>query len=310
MKKRVLVTGGAGFIGSHLVDRLISDGFEVAVLDNLSTGSTEYLNEQALFIKADVADEEAVVRLFNEFRPDYVFHLAAHADVVNSVSHPQFDATVNILGTINVLKAAIEIEAKKFVFTSSAAVYGIPRTSVVSEDSPTVPVSPYGTSKLSAEQYVRVLADSSSGTGFVILRLANVYGPRQGTLAEAGVISIFIKRILQGKEITVYGDGRARRDFIYVSEVVDALLKSIEKGDGVYNISTGKAVSIGDVLEAIEKHTGPAKKIMKPLRPGEIEAIALDNRRAMTVLDWRPVVSLEQGIKQTIEFWRETVNEL
>lgn len=308
MSERVLVTGGAGFIGSHLVDRLIHDGFEVAVIDDLSTGSADYLNKNAVFFQKDVADTDALNRLFQDFKPAYVFHLAAHADVVSSVDNPQQDAVVNIIGTINVVKAAIENRAKKVIFTSSAAVYGVPDAPVVSEESATIPVSPYGLSKLAGEHYVRVLTESSSDTEYVAARLSNVYGPRQGIKNEAGVISIFIQRILAGREIVVYGNGRAKRDFVYVADVVDALIRAMKRGKGVFNISTGKTVSVNQVIEIIERYTGSARKILKPLRPGEIESIALDNNRAVDELGWKPVISLEEGVRQTVEFWKEEKN--
>lgn len=305
MSGRAVVTGGAGFIGSHLVDRLIDDGLEVAVIDDLSTGSPERLNENALFFKEDVAEADRVSRIIGDFKPDVVFHLAAHADVTQSVARPEFDARVNIIGTINVVKAAVESGAQKFIYTSSAAVYGVPETPVVGEDAETVPVSPYGASKLTAEHYVRIITQSSGKTEYAVLRLANVYGPGQGLKAEAGVISIFTRRILAGEEVVVYGEGKARRDFIFVGDVVEAMVSAMNTGNGTFNISSGIPVSILDVLKIIEKYTGACRRVLKPLRAGEIEIIALDNSKAREELNWQPVITLEAGIKQTVEFWRE-----
>lgn len=305
---RSLVTGGAGFIGSHLTDALIDRGDEVLVLDNLTTGRIENLSSAlsrgAKFIEGTVTDASTVDAVFSDFEPDAVFHLAAQVDVRRSVHHPKFDGDVNIGGTINVLECARVYGNPRVVFSSTGgAIYGEVEDDLLpaSEAVPAQPLSPYGQSKLSAEGYMS-LARRLYGQRTTVLRYANVYGPRQDPLGEGGVVAIFCDRLLTGKAPTIFGDGTQTRDFIYVGDVVAANLSAIEtEVTGPVNIGTGDEVSVLELVETLQHHASrrfaPA---FEASRVGEIERSSLDISLACEQLDWRPTVSLVDGLDHVI----------
>ncbi|MGE5508459.1 MAG: NAD-dependent epimerase/dehydratase family protein [Chitinophagales bacterium] len=293
---RCVVTGGAGFIGSHLVDALVGRGDEVLVVDDLSTGRAENLNPRARFVHASVCSYEARRAIMN-FRPEVAFHLAAQASVGRSTQDPAKDLEVNVAGTLNVAVACAKAHAERLVFSSSAAVYGNPVSLPISESHPTEPLSPYGLSKLTAEKYLGLLRLQHS-LDTVVLRYANVYGPRQSAEGEAGVVAIFVERARHERPIEVFGDGQQTRDFVHVSDVVAANLLAAERGaPGPLNISTGVATSVAALHELVAARSGRAAKVVhRPPRPGDIRHSTLDNSRAREVLGWEPRMTLTAGI--------------
>lgn len=310
---KALVTGGAGFIGSTLVDRLLADGHEVVALDNLATGSVQNLADARAagsrfrFVEADIRDR-SVVRTIADARPEVVFHLAAQADVRVSVTDTFYDAMVNVVGSVNVLDGAVAGGSRKVVFASSGGtIYGEPSPDVlpVGEDHPQQPLSPYGVAKKVVGDYLRAY-EALHGLGWTALALANIYGPRQDPHGEAGVIAIFTGLLLDGRECTVFGSGEQTRDFAYVDDVVDAFARAATRGDSqLLNIGTGEETSVNrlyEVMAAAAGVTAPARHA--PARPGELDRNALDNRRAKAALDWAPVVGLEDGIGRVISWFR------
>ncbi|MGC9172454.1 SDR family oxidoreductase [Caldisericum sp.] len=301
---KILVTGGAGFIGSNVVDAFIENGFEVAVLDNLSTGKKENLNTKAKFYNADLRDRNALEKVFKEFKPEIVNHHAAQIDVRKSVEDPVFDAEINIVGSTNLFQLAVKYEVKRVVFASTGgALYGEPKVLPANEDTPIEPLSPYGVAKYCVENYLNYFK-RLYGIERVILRYANVYGPRQDPLGEAGVISIFTGRILEGKPVFIFGDGTQTRDFIYVEDVVNANLLAIAGSEGVYNIGTGVETSVNDIVKVFEEVL--ERKIQVeylPPRKGEVYRIALDYTKAKQSLGFEPTYTLKEGIKKTIEWY-------
>jgi UDP-glucose 4-epimerase len=303
---RALVTGGAGFIGSNLVDGLLARGDEVTVLDDLSTGHRENL-EQALaggaeLVELDIRDPAALADLLERVRPEVVFHLAAQIDVRKSAADPAFDARVNVEGTINVLQATLRAGARRFVNTSTGgAIYGEGKIMPAPEDHPVAPESPYGQSKFAAEGYAD-LFKRLHGLSTVSLRYGNVYGPRQDPLGEAGVIAIFCGKLLAGERPTIFGDGLQTRDYVYVGDVVSANLAAADSNaDGAFNIGTGVESTVLDVAETLAAHgDGSFEPEHAPERPGEVRHIALDYARARGELDWEPQVALEQGLELTL----------
>lgn len=306
---RSLVSGGAGFIGSHLVDALVARGEEVVVVDDLSTGRGENIAHAmahgATLVPADVTDLEAIDRICSGARPERVFHLAAQVDVRVSVNDPGFDARVNVGGTVNVLEAARRAGASSFVFASSCAVYGEPATGDVplSEDAPTRPGSPYGQAKLAAEGYVSLYRELHGLRG-ASLRFGNVYGPRQGAVGEGGVISIFCRELAQGGRPTVFGDGTQTRDFVYVGDVVEALLAASDaKAEGAFNVGTGRETTVLELVDLFAKigERSDFIPVPQPPRAGEIDRMALDASLLRSALGWSERVSVEAGLRKTWE---------
>lgn len=301
-RMRILVTGGAGFIGSHLVDALVARGHRVTVLDDLSTGARANVNAKARFVRGDVASP-AAERLVKRVRPDVIYHLAAQKDVRVSVNDPVFDARVNVLGLLTLVRGAVAAGGvKRFVFTSTGgAIYGGADVLPTPEDYPARPLSPYGASKLACELYLSAYRLTGL-LPFVSLRLANVYGPRQSPQSEAGVVAIWTGALAAGKRPVVYGDGTQTRDFVYVADVVRALLAALGKGAyGTFNIGTGEETSMNALLRMMRAVTGSGEKpVHAPARPGEERRSVLAVRRARRVLGWMPQVSLEQGIAKTV----------
>jgi UDP-glucose 4-epimerase len=302
-----LVTGGAGFIGSHLVDALVARGDRVVVIDDLSTGRRQNLEDAiakgALLLEADITDEAAVRDAFETNRPDVVFHLAAQIDVRRSVSEPVFDLGVNVAGTLKLLEAARQTPTRRFILTSTGgAIYGegSGRQLPLDEGAECRPDAPYGQSKYAAEGYLS-LYSRLYGVSTISLRLGNVYGSRQDPLGEAGVVAIFCGALLDGGAPRVFGDGHQTRDYIYVGDVVDAFLAAAEsEALGTYNIGTGVETSVlelGRLLaNACDREFEPE---MAPPRPGEVQRIAIDSALAADELGWRAQTSLEQGLRAT-----------
>ena len=312
---KVLVTGGAGFCGSHLVDRLIAEGHQVVVVDNLSTGFERNINSQARFFKMDIRDQN-LEEIFKREGIEIVNHHAAQMDVRRSTREPMYDADVNILGSLNLMQLAVKYGIKKFIYISSGgAVYGEPEYLPVNEGHKINPGCQYGISKHTVEHYL-TLYQAHYGLNFTVLRYPNVYGPRQNPYGEAGVVAIFGMQMLAGIQPTIFGDGTKTRDYVYISDVVAAnILAMGDKGDGrIYNLGWEKEVSDLEVFTAVRDALG---KTTEPQfgekRLGEIDRICLDSTKARQELGWQPKVPFAEGIKSTMEFllssWREGGSE-
>jgi UDP-glucose 4-epimerase len=302
---KVLVTGGAGFIGSHLVDRLVLEGHEVVIVDNLVTGKRRNINKAARFYKMDIQSWRLERVLRNE-RPNIVMHLAAQMDVRKSVEDPTFDAQVNILGTLNVLQQAVKHGVRKVIFSSSGgAIYGEQETYPAPETHVMKPLSPYGLSKLCGEQYLSYF-QRVSGLQAVSLRYANVYGPRQDPYGEAGVVAIFIQKMLNNEQAVINGNGRQTRDFVFVDDVVEANLAMMgQETQGTYNVGTGVETSINDLFRILIQHTGSmCKEIHGPAKKGEQARSVIDNTKLRHELSWEPKADLTEGLKKTVEYFR------
>jgi UDP-glucose 4-epimerase len=306
---RSLVTGGAGFIGSHLVDALLARRDEVIVVDDLSTGRHENLDSAlakgAELVTADIRDGAAMSALARERRPERIFHLAAQIDVRRSVADPGFDSGINVNGTINMLEAARAAGSGRFVFISTGgAIYGEGegKELPLGEDAPVEPLAPYGLSKYCGEGYVELYRRLHRLAG-VSLRLGNVYGPRQDPLGEAGVIAIFCGRLRDGGRPTVFGDGRQSRDYIYVGDVVEGVLAAADSdASGAYNLGTGRETTVLELVELLSRLGGSNgfEPEFAPARPGEVQRIVLDSARAAADLGWRAATQLEPGLELTL----------
>lgn len=306
---RVLVTGGAGFIGSHVVDRLLADGHAVDVVDNLSTGRRAQVNTAARLHVCDIRSR-ALDDAFAAARPETVVHVAAQTAVARSVADPLFDASVNVLGTLAVLEAARRARVGRVVFTSSGgAGYGDTDVLPTPEEHPARPASPYGTAKIAGELYLDCWAGLTGGRALA-LRLANVYGPRQDPRGEAGVVAIFAARLVAGQECVVNGDGEQTRDYVYVEDVADAVARGIAYPDvsGVLNIGTGVATSVNELYRRLGRIAGAARAPRHgPGRPGEQRRSVLDATRAKTRLGWTAATPLDEGLQRTVAWFRTEV---
>jgi len=303
---RILVTGGAGFIGSTVADRFIALGHEVAVLDDLSTGFREFVPQAARFVKADVTDAQAVDRFFTEWRPEIVTHHAAQMDVRKSVDDPVHDARTNLLGGINVLLACTRHGTRKVLYASTGgALYGEGRKLPATEDHPVNPESPYGASKHSFEHYL-YLWKLLHGLDYTILRYPNVYGPRQNPHGEAGVNAIFIGLMLEGKRPRIFGTGEQLRDYVFVDDIVEANVLALSKGSGeMVNIGSGVGTSVKQIFTELKSILGFAgEPIYEAPRAGEIQRIYLDATRAREILGWRPRVGFREGLEKTVAWAR------
>lgn len=307
---RVLVTGGAGFIGSHIVESLLKEGVEVAVLDNLSTGKRENVPQGIYFYKVDLRDREGLERVFREFRPTHVSHQAAQASVKVSVENPLLDFEVNLLGGLNLLEAARKWGTEKVLFASTGgAIYGeVPEGERAEETWPPKPKSPYAASKAGFEHYLSAYGQNF-GLKWVSLRYANVYGPRQDPHGEAGVVAIFAERVLKGEPVTLYarktpGDDGCVRDYIYVGDVVRAHNLALRSLEGVYNVGTGEGYTTQEVLLAVAQAAGREPQVNPaPPRPGDLERSVLSPAKLLAH-GWRPQVGFQEGIRLTVEHFR------
>lgn len=308
---KILVTGGAGFIGSHVVDRFIAAGHEVVVVDNLSTGSRENVNPRARFYEIDLIKPE-LRDLFERERPDIVNHHAAHTSVTRSMSQPLMDAANNIMGTLNLLECARAVRVRKIMYANTGgALYGNPECLPAHESHPILPLSNYGVAKFAAELYLRVYA-LNYGIRFTSLRYANVYGPRQEPHGEAGVVPIFAKAMLSGERPRIFGDGSKTRDYIHVFDVAEANLLAIDRADNeALNIGTGVEVTDFEVFDTIRRCLGVnIEPIYTEKRPGEVDHIALDITKACHLLGWRPKLSFHEGIVATIPYYLKRYGRL
>lgn len=304
---KILVTGGAGFIGSHVVDIYIKAGHQVVVVDNLSTGRLSNLNPKAKLYQLDIRDPQ-LRAVFEEEQPQIVNHHAAQIDVRRSVREPDFDADVNIVGSIKLAKLAIEFNVKKFInISSGGAVYGEPVYMPCDEEHPIQPVCPYGASKYAFETYLQ-LFKITDNLNFTILRYANVYGPRQDPLGEAGVVAIFTGKMLKDQPVTINGTGEQVRDFVFVSDCARANLIALDKGDGrVYNLGVGKGTTINQIFDELKTITGYAHKAnYGPAKPGETFKIYLNAQRAKEELGWEPQYTLKEGLEKTVKFFQSS----
>ncbi|MER1999323.1 MAG: NAD-dependent epimerase/dehydratase family protein, partial [Lysinibacillus sp.] len=294
---KMIVTGGAGFIGSHLVDTLISNGIEVHVIDSLSTGKLSNINPKATWYPFEINSPEAR-NVIKSVKPDAVFHLAAQADVSRSIINPLEDLHINVHGTVNLLQGCVEASVGKFIFSSTSAVYGDIEREIITELEPTNPSSFYGLSKLTAEQYIQ-LYSKLYRLPYAILRYANVYGPRQLPKGDGGVIAVFLERLKNDEPISIHGDGNQTRDFIYVKDVVDANIAAFEHAyNQIFHISTGKSIPINKLLHHFENiHEQPISKQFKPSRIGDIKHSCLANELAKEHLQWQPSIYIEEGLR-------------
>ena len=303
---KIVVTGGAGFIGSNIADAYIDGGHEVHILDNFSTGQMMHVNRKAILHQLDITDAAAVA-LIERLRPDLLSHHAAQMDVRHSVADPAYDARVNILGFINMLEACKRAATKKIVFASSGgAVYGEQDVFPAPEDHPTRPASPYGVSKRAGELYLSYY-QQAFGLPYIALRYANVYGPRQSAKGEAGVVAIFVSALLAGKAPVINGDGRQTRDYVYVGDVVAANLAALEcPYVGPVNIGTGVETDVVTIFEQLRSAAGQtADAVHGPAKLGEQRRSCLDTRLASQVLGWKPKVALAEGLRRTAAYYRE-----
>lgn len=302
---RVCVTGGAGFIGSHLVDRLIALGHMVLVIDNLTTGVREFVNPKATFIEMDVRDAN-IESIFADFKPQVVFHEAAQTMVPASMENPKMDCDVNLLGLVNILEASRKYKVEHFLMPSSAAVYGDLDTLPLTEDMIGKPTSFYGLTKLTGEGYLRIY-EQAFGLKTVCFRYSNVYGPRQGDGGEGGVISIFTRLINEGQGLTIFGDGEQTRDFIYVDDVVEANIKAMNHPEltGVYNISTNTSTSVNKLVSYFKSISNKNLPVYyEAERTGDIRHSRLCNQKAKVDFDFLATVDLERGLRDTISYFK------
>jgi UDP-glucose 4-epimerase len=304
LRMRVLVTGGAGFIGSNLVDAYLDEGHEVIIIDDLSTGKRENINPRATFYKMDIQDPR-IEEVFREEKIELVNHHAAQIDVRRSIKDPIFDAKVNVVGLLNLLERSVKYRVKKFIFASSGGVvYGEGDTLPAKETHPLDPLSPYGITKLIAEHYLHYY-HTTHHLDYTVLRYGNIYGPRQDPSGEAGVVAIFINNILKGKEPVIFGDGEQLRDYVYIEDAVRANLLCTTKGEGeVFNLGTGVGTSVNALLERIQEIMGTElQPTYKPRREGEIYRNYLDSTKAREILGWQTRVDLDEGLRRTVKFF-------
>ena len=303
---KVLVTGGAGFIGSHVVDIFIEQGFEVIIIDDLSTGRASNLNPAAKFYQMDIRNPQ-VREIFDVERPDYISHHAAQMDVRRSVVQPLFDADVNILGSINLIECAKDFQVKRFIYISTGgAVYGEPEYLPCDEAHPINPICQYGASKHTVEHYL-FMYQVNYGLDYTVLRYPNVYGPRQDPHGEAGVVAIFTGQMLNQKPTVINGDGEQTRDFVYVGDCARAnlLAATIDHASGIFNLGFGKPTSINEIYTTLKKITSyPLTVVHGPAKLGETRHIYLNADKAGKILSWKPTLSLEEGLEKTVSYFK------
>jgi UDP-glucose 4-epimerase len=305
---KILVTGGAGFIGSHLADALISKKHRVFVIDNLNTGFRKNVNSKAKFWKADLTDHKKIENILKYEKPEVIFHLAAQIDLRKSVADPLFEGNNNILASMNIIELACRHKVKKFIFSSTGgALYGDTNVRPTPESVEPWPVSPYGVGKLAIEKFLHY-AHQVRGLKFIALRYPNVYGPRQNPYGEVNVMAIFLHKMLEGKQPVINGNGRQTRDYIYIDDITSANIKALEKFNkvGIYNASTGKETSVNRIFREINKHFGNKFKEMHgPTKTGEQKTSCLSYAKIKKDFGWAPKTDLETGIKKTFEWFRD-----
>ncbi len=303
---KILVTGGAGFIGSHVVDLFIRNGYEVVIVDDLSTGRASNMNPAAKFCQLDIRDPK-LAEVFETERPDFVSHHAAQMNVRRSVAEPLFDADVNILGSINLIECARRSQVKRFVYVSTGgAVYGEPEYLPCDEAHPINPICQYGASKHTVEHYL-YMYQVNYGLNYAVLRYPNVYGPRQDPSGEAGVVAVFTGQMLADRPVVINGDGEQQRDFVYVEDCAQANLLAVTSGNGsgIYNLGMGRGTSVNEIFSTLQKVTGYSKPpVHGPAKLGETRRIYLDARKAREQLGWTPTMSLEVGLQQTVDYFK------
>jgi UDP-glucose 4-epimerase len=307
MARRTVVTGGAGFVGSHVADAFLESGYEVLVLDDLSTGHEHNVPEAAHFERLNIVDHDRLAAVLSSFRADVVCHLAAQSSVTASVREPRRDLAVNVEGTLNVCEASRVVRAHVVFASTGGALYGDRAAVPTPEEATPEPLAPYGASKLSGEAYLATWG-RLHGLPNVILRLGNVYGPRQDAHGEAGVVAIFSDRLLAGEPPTVFGDGTQTRDYIHVRDVASAFVLTVEaERAGTYNVGTGVESSVLELLELLQRAAGTSvEPRFEPLRPGELARSALDASRLRQDVGWRAGTSLEAGLRETFEWYAES----
>jgi UDP-glucose 4-epimerase len=307
---KILVTGGAGFIASHIVDALVSKNHEVAIIDDMSNGQEENINPKAKFFKVDISNAEDVKKVFDEFAPEVIFHLAAQANVRKSIENPERDREVNVIGTLNLLENAARAKTKHFIFSSTGgAIYGENAPRPTPETEEPKPVSPYGRHKLESEINIARFA-KENGFKATILRYANVYGPKQNPRGEAGVIAIFADKMIANEPLSMFGSGDQTRDYVFVKDIVSANLKALESGiEGTFNIGTGKEISLKQIVESLERICGKTVEVEHlPAIEGELMASCLDASLARQTLDWKVEYQIEEGLEQTINYLQNASN--
>lgn len=302
---KVIVTGGVGFIGSHIVDLLVENNYEVCVIDNLSHGKIENLNPKAKFYRYDILNKD-ISNIFKIEKPDIVVHEAAQISTANSIIDPIKDAKINIIGTLNVLEAAKSVKVSKIVYSSSAAVFGEPKYLPIDEEHPLNMISNYGVSKHAIEHYLSIYRKLYN-INYVVLRYSNVYGPRQDSSAEGGVISIFCGKMLRDESPCIYGDGEQTRDFIYVKDVAKANLAAIRSNiNGIFNVCNNEKVSINELFKII---TSILNKNLNPIyvekKEGDLTNSYMSYEKIFKEMRWKPEYKILQGIKETIEYYRK-----
>jgi len=309
---KILITGGAGFIGSHLADKLIQKGHIVLIVDNLSTGFKQNLNPRARFIKTDILDIKKIEKIFKKESPEIVYHLAAQIDVRKSVEDPIYDFKTNILGSSNLIQASLKHKVKKFIFSSSGgAVYGDANFFPTPESHKEWPTSPYGISKLSVDKILNYY-NKTINFNYTSLRYGNVYGPRQNPHSEAGVVSTFLSKMFRGEQPMINGNGKQTRDYVYVEDVVNANILALKnfKKTGIYNVGTSQETNVNEIFSKINKNFGNKfKKVHGPVKLGEQKRSCLDYSRIEKDFGWKPKYDLESGIKQACKWFKSRCTE-
>lgn len=301
---KVLITGGAGFLSSHIVDMLIKNNYEVCIIDNLTHGSKNNLNKNTKFYEVDIRDSK-VKDIFMSEKPDYVIHNAAQISVPVSIDDPMNDASINILGTLNILEAAKDCGVKKIIYPASAAIFGEPEYLPIDEAHPLEMLSPYGVSKHTVEHYLKIYKQLYN-IDYVALRCSNIYGPRQDSSGEGGVIAIFCEKLLNDEKPYIYGDGEQIRDFVYVKDVAEAYIKALELNiSGIYNVATNTKVTVNELFKIINTELNKnIECIYAPERKGDIRSSYMAYDKIKKVMGWEPKTTINEGIRETLEYYR------